>query len=323
MKTCNQRYSHFLGVDVSKLKLDIATAHNSSVVTIANTKDQVVAKLIQQLDNADQTLVVVEATGGYEQTLVDALHQHEIAVAVVNPRRVRDFATGIGKDAKTDPIDARVLSYYGEVVTPAPQLPKSREQKELKLLVTRRRQLVDLIHQETNRKHQMQDSPIGQSIIEVLWALKKQLKNIDLRLKELVDVIGKKDRKVEILKSAKGIGPVAISTLLGELPELGLLSRGQIAKLVGVAPMNSDSGKHSGKRRTSGGRCYVRRVLYMATLAATRFNSTINQFYQRLLIAGKPKKVAIVACMRKLLTILNTLIKKDELWVSPEAVQVK
>ena len=323
MKTCNQRYSYFLGVDVSKLKLDIATANNSSVVTIANTKDEVITKLIGKLENPSETLVVVEATGGYEQTLVDVLQQHEVAVSVINPRRVRDFATGIGKDAKTDPIDARVLSFYGQVVVPTAQLPKSAEQKELKMFVTRRRQLVDLIHQETNRKHQMEESPIGQSILEVLQALKKQLKTIDLRLKDLVDAVGKQDRKVEILKSVKGIGPVAISTLLGELPELGLLSRGQIAKLVGVAPMNSDSGKHIGKRRTSGGRSYVRRVLYMATLAATRFNMRIKEFYQRLLIAGKPKKVAIVACMRKLLTILNTLIKNDELWVAPQAAQAK
>ena len=323
MKSNNNPYCQFVGVDVSKEKLDIATSPNSSVSTIANTQDDVVSKLIGQLKCTSQTLVVVEATGGYEQKLVDALHQHHIAVAVVNPRRVRDFAKGIGMDAKTDTIDARVLSCYGQVVTPAAQPQKSAEQKELKLLVTRRRQLVGLIHQETNRKHQMRDSPVAESILQVLSALKKQREMIDLRLKELIDSIGKENRKVEILRSVKGIGPVVIGTLLGELPELGLLSRGKIAKLVGVAPMNSDSGKHAGKRRTTGGRSYVRRVLYMATLAAIQFNPPIKAFYQRLLIAGKQPKVAIVACIRKLLTILNTLIKNDELWDTPQAIKVK
>ena len=174
----------------------------------------------------------------------------------------------------------------------------------------------------------MQHTAIGDSILQVLSDLKKQLKTVDLRLKELTDSIGKENRSVQILKSVnlksvEGVGPVAISTLLGELPEQGLLSRGQIAKLVGVAPMNSDSGKHAGKRRTSGGRSCVRRVLYMATLTATRFNTTIKEFYERLLNADKPKKVAIVACMRKLLAIPNALIQNGELWSQPQPVGSK
>lgn len=227
---------------------------------------------------------------------------------------MRDFAKGIGIDAKTDPIDAGVIAFYGRVVKPAPQLAKSDEEKKLKALVERRRQLLDLIGQENNRLQQTADREIEKYIRKSLEALKKQLKSIDARLAKCVQQDTANERKIEIMGSVKGIGPVAISTFLAELPELGELNRAEIAKLVGVAPMNNDTGQRSGKRRTMGGRSYVRRVLYMATLVATRFNPQIKSFYQRLLARGKEKKVALVAAMRKLLTILNALIKKDELW---------
>jgi len=306
-----ESFDYVVGVDVSKAKLDVALPKEA--LTIENN-----TKAIQQLVDrmkSDSVIVVMEATGGYENQLVQALHNHGIALAVVNPRRVRDFAKGIGRDAKTDPIDARVIAFYGEIVKPAPQLAKSDEAKKLGALVERRRQLLGLIGQEKNRLQQVDDTDIKELIQKSLEMLKKQLKTVDQRLAKAIKTPGTNNqRKIEILESAKGIGPVAISTFLAELPELGELNRNEIAKLVGVAPINNDSGQQAGKRRTIGGRSYVRRVLYMATLSATRFNPTIRKFYQHLLANGKEKKVALVAAMRKFLTILNTLIKKDELW---------
>ena len=313
MKSIKSResFDYVIGVDVSKAKLDIALPKES--LEIANN-----TKSIQQLVDrikTDSVIVVMEATGGYENKLVQVLHENSIALAVVNPRRVRDFAKGIGMDAKTDPIDARVIAYYGEIVKPARQFAKSKEAKKLVALVERRRQLQGFIGQETNRLHQVDDVEIKTFLQKSLEWLKKQLNIVDKRLaKALKQLAAGDQRKIEILDSAKGIGPVAIATFLAELPELGELSRSEIAKLVGVAPMNNDSGQKPRKRKTIGGRSYVRRVLYMATLTATRFNPTIRKFYQRLLAEGKEKKVALVAAMRKFLTILNTLIKKDELW---------
>lgn len=307
-------FSQFVGVDVSKATLDVALSDDEPTLSINNTPEQIVSELIGRIKNPQSTVVVMEATGGYEDLLVSLLHRHNIALAVVNPRRVRDFALGIGRDAKTDPIDARVIAFYGQVVKPEPQPAKSEEEQKLQALVERRRQLLDLINQENNRIQQTTDREIRGSIQKSLETLKKQVQVIDQRLAKCVAADTKNARKVEIMESVKGIGPVAISTFLAELPELGTLHRGQIAKLVGVAPMNNDSGQASGRRRTFGGRSYVRRVLYMATLVATRFNPRIKAFYQRLVGEGKPKKVALTAAMRKLITILNTLINRNELW---------
>lgn len=310
-------FSVFVGVDVSKDKLDVAFADGNETLSIDNSPQQIVAELIGRIKTPKSTLVVLEATGGYEELLVTQLHQHHIAVAVVNPRRVRAFAAGIGKDAKTDLIDAQVIAFYGQVVKPAAQAARSDDEKKLQALVERRRQLLDLINQENNRRQQTADPEIQEYIQQSLETLKKQVKTIDERLARCVQADTANARKVEILVSVKGVGPVAVSTILAKLPELGKLNRGEIAKLVGVAPLNNDSGQSSGQRRTFGGRSYVRRVLYMATLVATRFNSRIKTFYQRLLSEGKPKKLALTAAMRKLLTILNTLIKTDQLWKEP------
>lgn len=317
------RFSQFVGVDVSKATLDFALADGKSSVSIENTEKQIVRKLIGAITDRPSTIVVLEATGGYEDRLVSLLHQHDIAVAVVNPRRVRDFAKGIGIDAKTDPIDARAIALYGQVVKPAAQMARSEEDKKLKALVERRRQLLDLIGRERNRLQQTADREVQDYIRQSLETLQKQVETIDQRLKKCVKANTENARKVEIIESVKGLGPVTVSTFLAELPELGELNRGQIAKLVGVAPMNRDSGQSSGRRRTIGGRSYVRRVLYMATLAATRFNPRIKAFYQRLLRQGKAKKVALTAAMRKLLTILNTLVKNDVLWKDPEPKEMR
>lgn len=311
--------SCILGVDVSKSQLDIASGSNGSLQRIGN-KRQDILEWIGEFSKPYQTLVVVEATGGYEGLLVDLLHESKIDVAVVNPRRVRDFAKGVGIDAKTDPIDAKLIAYYGEVVKPQPHVAKSDGEKKLEALVTRRRQLLGLVTQENNRLQQTRDPEIEEFIRQSLASLKKQVKEIDLRIAKAVSGDKQNARKIEILQSVKGVGKVTVSTFIAELPELGQLNRGQISKLVGVAPLNQDSGKKKGQRITSGGRSSVRRVLYMATLVATRFNPHIKAFYVRLLAKGKPKKLALVAAMRKLLTILNTLIKKDELWIDQSHV---
>jgi transposase len=307
-------FTQVVGVDVAKGKLDFFSTEEEQPLSIKNTQDQIVSKLIARIKHPQSTIVVMEATGGYENLLVTLLHRHKIALAVVNPRRVRDFAKGIGRDAKTDPIDAGVLALYGQVARPEAQMAKSDEEKKLKSLVERRRQLLGLIGQENNRLQQTTDQEIRGYIRESLETLRKQVETIDQRLAKCVKNDTVNARKIEILDSVKGLGPVTISTFLAELPELGKLNREQIAKLVGVAPMNRDSGQVSGRRKTFGGRSYVRRVLYMATLVATRFNPKIKAFYQRLLAQGKPKKVALTAAMRKLLTILNTLVKNDVLW---------
>ncbi len=316
-------FSKFVGVDVSKATLDFALADGKKSVSIKNTEKQIVSKLIGVITDLQSTIVVLEATGGYESRLVSLLHQHNIAVAVVNPRRVRDFAKGIGLDAKTDSIDSRAIALHGQVVKPTAQMAKSKADQKLKELVEYRRQLLGLINQQKNRLQQTSDQEIQDYIRKSLETLEKQVTTIDQRIEKCVKADIGNVRKIEIIESVKGLGPVTVSTLLAELPELGELNRGQIAKLVGVAPMNRDSGQSSGRRRTIGGRSYVRRVLYMATLAATRFNSRIKAFYQRLLRQGKAKKVALTAAMRKLLTILNTLVKNDVLWKDPEPKEMR
>lgn len=316
MNNSDYSFSKFIGIDIAKNKVDIAEHEKLAVKTVGNNKQEI-STWIKTLTETEQTIVIMEATGGYESLLVELLHQHNIALAVVNPRQVRDFAKGVGCDAKTDIIDARVLARFGQVVHPAPQAAQSEDQLKLGALVERRRQLVDLINQEQNRLQQTRDHDIRRSIETVLKELKKQLKSMDERIAKAVTADQRNARKVEILQSVKGLGPVTVSTFVAELPELGQLNRQQVAKLVGVAPINNDSGQSMGKRKAAGGRSAVRRTLYMATLVATRFNTQIRTFYQRLVAKGKPKKVALTAAMRKLLTILNTLVRTDQLWSDP------
>ena len=288
MEMTQNGYEIVIGIDVSKAKLDVANGSHGTVETIDNDAASISNWIKKHITNQTLTLVVVEATGGYERRLVDGLQASGIAIAVVNPRRVREFAKGVGWDAKTDPIDAKVIAWYGEVVGPKPALAKTKAEKELTALVVRRRQLLKMVNMENNRLGQTPQS-VAKFIRESLKALKKQVKTLDKLIAEGVEKDAAAKPKVEIMQSVKGLGPVAISTFITELPELGQLSRGQIAKLVGVAPINHDSGQHQGKRKTIAGRSSVRRVLYMAALVATRHNPKIKAFYQRLLANGKPK----------------------------------
>lgn len=317
----NYLFKSFVGVDVSKNRLDVFCSGTRQRLSLPNTAEGIANQFLLHVQSRE-TLVVMEATGGYETRLVQVLGEAGIAVAIVNPRRVRDFAKSLGREAKTDSIDAEVIARYGEVAKPSPIASKSDGEKKLEALVTRRSQLVDMITQESNRLRQTYDEEIKEDIRQILESLKKQRKLIEERLEKRIEMMSDPQlrRRAEILQSAKGIGQVATCTIIAELPELGTLNRGAIAKLVGLAPLNRDSGAWQGKRFISGGRSHVRRVLYMATLVAVRHNDRIRRYYQHLLSKGKAKKVAIVACMRKLLTILNVLIKNNELWTDEKSV---
>jgi transposase len=318
MKTSHSNSRCFVGVDVSKSTLDVYRPDTRKSIHIKYSENAT-DELCRKLKRKTQPLtVVMEATGGYETLLLNQLAKHELDAAVVNPRRVRDFAKGIGIDAKTDPIDAEVISRYGEVVKPRPTLMKSDHAKKHLALVDRRNQLLELINQENNRLKQTWDEDAKKSIRTVLDCLKKQQKEIDAQLAKMLKADKENSRLIEILDSIKCVGPVLISTLITGLPELGRLNRGEIAKLVGVAPINRDSGKMSGKRFIGGGHGKVRRVLYMATVVGLRHNPLIKAHYAHLKSKGKESKVAIVACMRKLLTIMNTMVKTDQLWSASE-----
>lgn len=301
-------------MDVSKAKLDVYRSNTKKSETINNEEADIehFCKSFKRVEKP--VMVVVEATGGYETLLLRYLAKHGVKAAVVNPRQVRDFANGIGMDAKTDRIDAQVIARFAEVVKPSPIAMTGEHDQKHSSLVTRRSQLLQLINQEANRLKQCWDADAKQSIQKTLEFLRKEAKSIDEQLAKMLASDDANKRTIEILRSVTGIGPVTISTVIAKLPELGKLNRGEIAKLVGVAPINHDSGTKSGKRFIFGGRCYVRRILYMATLSAVRTNPTIRAFYQHLKSRGKESKVALVACMRKLITILNLLIKTDQLW---------
>jgi len=302
------------GIDVSKQHLDACVGRDARrVPNDAQGWDELTA----MLQAAKVDLVVVEATGGYERGLVCALQGAGIAVARVNPRQARDFAKSMGVLAKTDQVDARTLRAFADVLSRheqreryiTPMLEQARAQ--LAELMTRRRQLVDMRVAEHNRLEHA-GAVAARSIRSVIKLLDKQLAALDAGIDDHMNRHFGHQR--ELLDSVKGVGPVTILTMTAALPELGQLKRRQISKLVGVAPLANDSGQRQGKRRIWGGRGEVRCVLYMAATVAMRHNPVIRAFYERLLAAGKPKKVAIVACMRKLLTILNAMLRDQALW---------
>ena len=276
MKKNDNQFEVVVGIDVAKDKLDFDTLAGTLPKVVGNDVKSFQAELSNPIAGFQNALFVVEATGGYEREMVDWLQANSLAVAFVNPKQVRHFAKGIGHDAKTDPIDAYVIRRFGEVVQPRPQPIASEARKKLDALVVRRKQLLDLVNQESNRFKQVGDPEVKQLIQESLGNLRKQLRLLDKRISSCVAADKQNARKVEILDSVVGVGPVTIATLLAELPELGMLNRAEIAKLVGVAPINRDSGKMSRKRMTQGGRSYVRKVLYMATLVASRRNPVIH-----------------------------------------------
>jgi transposase len=305
--------STFVGIDVAKKSLDVATLPATTPRTFShNAKGR--RELLKNLPEPGTCLVVIEATGGYERLIVADLLDAGHLVAVVNPRQVRDFAKALGILAKTDRIDAAVIARFGQQVKPRPLAEVHEKQGELDQLVTRRRQLVDLRTAEKNRFAMAHSKPVKRSLQQIIDAINKQVKRIE---KELVVLVASDDQwrgKSKILSSVPGVGQVTTTTLIAEFPELGEINRQQAAALAGVAPFNRDSGKFKGKRTISGGRRSVRTVLYMAALSARTHNPVIRKFAKRLEAEGKLKKVVLTACMRKLLVILNTMLKNNTLW---------
>lgn len=270
--------------------------------------------LLAQLQQWSPKLIVFEATGGFEVELACWLHQAGFEFALVNPRQVRDFAKATGRLAKTDPIDARVLAHYGHALQPEPRPPVDASTRLLDELVGRRRQLSDMIVAESNRLQQARAKGVIVSIEASLEHLRAQKDALEADIQRHILDNELMCHRNKLLRSAPGVGPTLAVTLLAELPELGQLNRKEIAKLVGVAPLNRDSGKFRGIRSTWGGRSSVRNVLFMGALAAVRFSPALRTFYDRLLERGKPKKVALVAVMRKLLIALNSMIRDDKSW---------
>lgn len=306
-----------VGIDVAKAHVDVwVLGASSAAQRLVNDAEghSALAAMLQPLGVA---LVVMEATGGYEAALACALQAAGLPVAVVNARQARDFAKSMGRLAKTDAVDARMLAELGSVLVRREDLQRfvrplaDERQQWLAALVTRRRQLLSMLHSERQRL-QITPAKLHASIEAIVAAIKAQLDEIEAQMRTHVhEHFGPLDA---LLQSAAGIGPVASATLVAELPELGKLNRREIAALVGVAPMANDSGSSKGRRRVQGGRFEVRRVLYMATLAATRYNPAIRAFYERLRAAGKLPKLALVACMRKLLTTLNAMVRTGKPW---------
>lgn len=310
------------GIDVAKAHVDVAVLGGEVAAQRFDNEAEGHTALVAALKSAGAALVAMEATGGYEAALACALQAAGIAVAVVNPKQARDFASSMGKLAKTDRVDARMLAELAGVLLRRDDMARWRQpladaqQKWLAALVTRRRQLLGMMSSERQR---LQITPPGlcSSIEAIITAIKAQLDDIEAQM--LAHVQQHFADLDQLLRSASGIGPIASATLIAELPELGRLNRRQIAALVGVAPVARDSGSRHGQRRVQGGRFEVRRVLYMAALVASRHNPTIQAFYQRLLAAGKRPKVALVACMRKLLTTLNAMVRTRTHWIKSHA----
>ena len=303
-----------IGIDVAKQKLDIVNSTTNQHLIIANNKEEIAALISQWKKPNKDLLVVMEATGGYEHLLVELLWEAEIPCSVVNPLQIRNFAKGCGLIEKNDRIDAQIIARFGEVVRPKTWEKPSENERKLKSLVHRREQILSQLYAENNRRQQTDDQETKSLVEQAIAFYKNQLKQLDQRIAQVLKTCQTLSAKAAILRSCPGVGPATIGMLLSELPELGKLNRGQIAKLVGVAPIVKDSGKKKGKRTTLAGRSMVRKVLYMAALVATRHNERLKVFYQRLVAKGKPKKVAIVAVMRKLLVILNTMIKNQKQW---------
>jgi transposase len=302
----------FVGVDVSKERLDVAVRPTGETWQVAYDAEGI-NSLTECLRELAPHLVVVEATGGMELALAGELAAAQLSVAVVNPRHVRDFARAAGKLAKTDALDAQVLAHFAEAMHPEPRPLPDASTRELGALVARRRQLVEMITAEKNRVRTAIQR-IRPKVQEHIRWLQENLEDLDEDLGDFMRSSPMWKDKDELLQSTPGVGPVLSMTLLSGLPELGALNRGEIAALVGVAPFNRDSGTLRGKRKVWGGRGQVRAALYMAALVATRYNPVLRVFYQRLCAAGKPKKVALTACMRKLLTILNVMVKHHRHW---------
>ena len=302
-----------VGIDVSKQLLEVAV-HESDFHYCCPNHSRAFPELLAELIALQPARIVLEATAGLEKPVVAALHAAHLPVVVINPRQGRAFAKAIGQLAKTDRLDAAVLAHFGAALKPPLRPLKSKEEQELEALMGRRGQLVDMLVAEKNRRHSTTDEAVRKTIKEHIDWLEDRIAELDEQLQARLLSSAVWQNKDAILQSVPGIGPVVSLSLLAELPELGTLNRQRISKLVGVAPLNCDSGQQRGVRHIFGGRARVRSMLYMAALTALRFNPVIKEFYQRLVGKGKPHKVALTACMRKLLAILNLMVRNQTTW---------
>lgn len=307
-----------VGIDISKDKLDIGVVPTSEKWSVPNEVDGL-GELACKLSDLSPKLVVMEATGGLERPVRSVLEQAGLPCAVVNPRQIRDFAKSMGILAKTDSLDALVLAKFGEKVEPEVRPGKDKETQELEAIVTRRRQLIGILTAEKNRLGQAASAGMRTNILEHISWIEECLKDLDKDMRRRIKDLPEWREKGKIIQSVPGVGPVTLCALLALFPELGKLSRKQIAALAGLAPFNRDSGKFRGQRRIWGGRAPVRSALYMAALSAIRWNPVLKTFYNRLIEAGKKKKVAITACMRKLLIILNSMVRSGSMWQAQAA----
>ena len=302
-----------VGIDVSKEELAVAVAPSGEQWTSATTPEAL-SILVARLQTLAPHVIVLEATAGYDVPVAVACATAGLPVAVVNPRQIRAFAQAIGRTAKTDPIDAEVIALFGERVRPEPRPLPDADTQALAALVTRRRQLLEMLQAERQRLEQATTPAVRRDVRQHVAWLERRVTDVDEDLQTRIQQSPAWRAKDNLLQSVPGIGPVVSRTLLAELPELGQLDRRTIAALVGVAPLNRDSGRFRGKRMIWGGRASVRQALYMAALVASRYNAPLRTFYLRLQAAGKPKKLALVAVMRKLLTILNAMITHNTTW---------
>ena len=302
----------WVGIDVCQKYLDIHVRPSSQSFKLTNDRIGI-NKLIQILAKIQPELIVLEATGGMEIDAAIKLTQVGLAVAVINPRQARDFAKATGQLAKTDAIDARVLAHFADAIRPEVRQISDESSRQLEDLVQRRRQISDMITAEKNRRRGKTNS-VKASIDQHIEWLKQQLQEIESQIKQGIAINKDWKQKMDLLTSVPGIGEVVAVTLISSLPELGTISHKSISYLVGVAPLNRDSGKFRGKRKIWGGRAKIRCVLYMAALVAVRFNPVIKAFYERLVNKGKLKKIALTACMHKLLIILNAMMKNNSSW---------
>jgi transposase len=303
----------YIGIDVSKDRLDVHVLPSDDAFVVGRDGEGLAA-LIERVSLLDPYLVVLEATGGFELTVAAALVAAGIPLAVVNPRQIRDFARATGQLAKTDALDAKAIARFAEAVRPEPRAVPDEQARALGELVARRRQVIEMMTAERNRRRQLTNRRLIKSVDRLLAVLLKELAELDRDVGEGIRGTPAWRERDELLRSVPGVGDIVSRTLIADLPELGSLDRKQIAALVGVAPLNRDSGKMRGRRTIWGGRAKVRSTLYMAALVASRHNPVLAAFYQRLVSAGKAKKLAITAVMRKLLTILNAIIRDRRPW---------
>ena len=308
-----EQESIFVGIDVAKAQLDVAVRPAADRWEVSHD-DAGIGQLVSQLKSLGPAMVLVEASGGLELPLVAALATGELPVVVVNPRQVRDFARATGKLAKTDALDAAVLAHFAEAVRPPVRPLRDAETQVLNSLVARRHQVMTMLVSEKNRLSAAATVAVRPRIEAHIAWLERELEDLDDGLRRTLRQSPVWREKDDLLRTVPGVGEQLSLTLLAYLPELGTLDRRQIAALVGVAPFNRDSGTLRGKRTVWGGRARIRATLYMGALVASRFNPVIRDFYQRLLAAGKPKKLALTACMRKLLVILNSMLKHRSPW---------